>query len=1308
MDWKKVVRWGAAMVVAGAVFMLVGGYAVLKSERFHRYVLGRLVASAESATGGRVEIENWKPHFSPLKVDVYGIVLHGQELAGASPLLQADRLTVGLNAGALLSRKLQLSELWLEHPVVNVVVNRSGQSNIPVPPPSQSKGTTTVWELAVQHSVLSRGEIYYNDKKTPLDADLRDLKSEIRFDPASTSYSGFLSYDNGRLQWANYSSLPHSLTAQFSANPKGLSLSALQVRTGSSQIALRGEIADYSNPKVDAAYEMRIQAEDFASFTPGVKSSGDVEINGRFRYANVPHQPLLRSIAVDGKVTSGSLQAATADGRLDIQNLKAAYDMADGDLDVREVVADAAGGHVMGNVSVHHLDSTPEGKFHGTLQHLSVQSARQASRWPQFRRMPVTGTVEAKLDGYWKKNISQIHLVGDIGARAMVWGDSGDNNEATPVDGDVHVSYDGEHNTLALHQSTVRIPSSSATLDGQLGGHSNLRIHAVSGDLQRLMDLVSSVRELSSESAGNPIAASGEAVLDAVVSGTMKEPRFSGQLTASNLEVEGSKWKTAKATFEAGPSEFKIQQGSLVSARQGNVSVNGQVGLQRWSFRPESPVQASASVRDMPVADLLHLANLQYPVTGTLSGDIVLQGSEVEPAGHGTVRIANGSAYNQPIQSFNVRFQGANGSVNGTANVASPAGGVDATLAYTPSTKAYQVDVHTAGIALQKLQAVQAKNLPMAGTLTISGSGKGTIDDPQLAMTLEIPSLQVRQTAVQEMKAQINVQDHRANLTLGSSVTQASVRAQASVELTGDYNAEASLDTSKIAIDPFLAVYVPSVPEGFHGETELHATLKGPLKDKSKLEAHLTVPTLNASYQGMQLSNDGPIRADYANSAVVLEPADIRGTDTSLNIGGRVPIPAAAMTVNAKGNINLALLGMFSSDLKSSGEINLNVQGSGTVQNPDVHGTIEIKNAALSSPDMPVGLSKVNGTINVTQDRLQIASLSGQMGGGEISAGGSIAFRPSLEFGVSLEGKSIRLLYPQGVRTVLNSNLTFTGNLNAASLTGRALVDSLNFTPDFDLATFATQFNGISIPSTGESFADRIKLAIALQSTQSLSARSSQVSLEGMANLQVGGTASDPVITGRVDLTSGELFFMSNRYELQRGIITFDSPNQTHPVLNVQATSTIEQYNLTLTVTGPIERLATNYSSDPALPTADVISLIYRGETEEQAAAAGTSTDSLLAGQAAGQFTSGLSKLAGISSLQIDPAIGGNSSDPSTRIALQQRVTKNFLFTFSTDVSQPEAEIVEGEYEINKRWSVSVTRDEVGGISVDGRYHTRF
>ena len=163
-------------------------------------------------------------------------------------------------------------------------------------------------------------------------------------------------------------------------------------------------------------------------------------------------------------------------------------------------------------------------------------------------------------------------------------------------------------------------------------------------------------------------------------------------------------------------------------------------------------------------------------------------------------------------------------------------------------------------------------------------------------------------------------------------------------------------------------------------------------------------------------------------------------------------------------------------------------------------------------------------------------------------------------------------------------------------------------------------------------------------------------------------------------------------------------------MLNILLTTTISQYNLSLSLRGPLNKMQTSYVSDPPLPTADIINLITRGKTSQQAAASPSNlaASSLLAQGAASQVSSGVQKLVGLSSLSIDPTLGGNNSDPGARIAMQKRVTNNFLFTFATDVTSAQRELIQGEYQFNKRWSASVTRDENGGFAVDGKYRKRF
>jgi translocation and assembly module TamB len=746
----------------------------------------------------------------------------------------------------------------------------------------------------------------------------------------------------------------------------------------------------------------------------------------------------------------------------------------------------------------------------------------------------------------------------------------------------------------------------------------------------------------------------------------------------------------------------------LVNAHQGKASMNAAVALRNWKYLPTNAFSAAGSIQDIALADLQRLANVHYPVSGDLSAEISLHGSQLNPVGNGSAKIIKAQAYGEPIQTLAATFNANSTSLTSTLKLKLAAGALTGAFTYTPKTKAYNVRLEAPAVILQKLQTVQAKNLGAAGTLTLSASGAGTLENPQLDAAIAIPQLQWRDKTISQMKAQLHVAEQKAAFTLEAQAAQANLRAHANVSLTGNYDAEAAIDISGIPLQPLLAMYSPNPPPGFSGETELHATLKGPLKYTSKLEAHLTIPTLTAKYQTLEIGAASPIQVDYVNSLITLQPAEIRGTGTSLQVQGTFPLnQSAASNLRAQGSVDVRIAKIFSPDLQSSGSISLDVHASGTAKNPSVQGQLRFQDVALSSAGAPLGVQKLNGNLQIANNTLQLTGLTGEVGGGTVSAGGSVSYRPNLQFNITLQSKSVRLRYPQGVRALLDGDFVLSGTKDSSIVTGRVLIDSLNFTPDFDLSKFSDQFGGASVPAA-PGILDAIKLGVAVQSKNNLTANSSQISIEGDTNLQVIGTAANPVIVGRTDLTSGELFYRNVRYQLQRGIVTFDNPAQTEPTLNLSVTTTIEQYNLTITLRGTFDKLTTSYTSDPPLATADVINLIANGQTTSEASAAGTSTDSILASQAASQVTGGIQHLAGISSLQIDPLLGGNNQNPSARVAIQQRASRNFLFTFSEDLSQPGSEVVQGDYRLNNRWSVSVTRDELGGVSVGGKLHTKF
>jgi translocation and assembly module TamB len=1310
--WKRKIGWTLAGLLALLLIAVVGGYLYLRSNSFQKFALGKIVEQANLATGGKTQIGGLDFDLSTLTAHLYDITMRGTERPDQPPLLHADELTVRLKILSALHHQVTLRELLIDHPVIYLQVSREGENNLPTAPLSKSSSSSTsVFDLAVEHVQLSKGEVNYNDRKTPLEADLYDLGTDIHFRSLAKSYEGAISYNNGHLKYAQYAPLPHNLQLKFNASPDRFSLESATLKVGSSAVELRAGVSNYSNPVADGDYQIQIHAQDFAAMSPTTRPAGDVSLTGKLHYQAIGNQPLLRNISVSGNLASEVLSAVASGNRVELRKLQGTYELAGGNLEIRNLSVGTMGGRITANAQMKHLDTTPDSRVQAALHNISLRDLQRSLQNQSANSATVSGTLSGKAEASWKGSIANLRAHSDLTVKAVASNKSNPSDSRVPVNGTIHADYDGAHQTISLHDTSLRIPSATLTAQGTISDNSSLMVQVAATDLHQLAALASSFRSSSSQTQSSPAqipAVSGSASLNAVVSGSMKRPTVTAQLSAQNLQVEGSQWSTAKMQMRANPSEFAVQSASLINAQRGQATFSANVALRNWAYEPSNRIEAHLDVQQIRIADLQRLSNQHYPVSGDFSAKVSLGGSQLNPVGSGSAQITNARAYNEPIQNFVAKFNATNGSIVSTLNLAVAAGAVDANLSYTPKTKAYTVRLDAPSVVLEKLQTVKAKDSSLTGTVSASVDGKGTLDDPQLTAVIQLPQLRVRQNSISGLKAELDVAHHYADLNLNSKVSEASIHAHGRVALSGNYYTEAVIDTNTVPLDPLVATYAPSVPQGFKGQTELHATLKGPLKDKSQLEAHLTIPVLSASYQSLQIGIASPIRADYSNSVVTLQPTDIRGTGTSLHLQGRLPIGGTASpTLSANGSVDVRILKIVSPDVESSGTLALDVRASGSATNPIVAGQVEFKNIFVTTADAPVGVEKLNGTLDISNDRVQVSKMTAQVGGGKVSVGGAITYRPAVHFNLALQGQSVRLRYPEGLRSLLDANLAFSGTTQASTLNGRVLIDNLSFTQDFDLASFGDQFSTGSAPAQ-PGFADTIKLAIGVQSQSDLNATSSQISIAGRAALQVGGTAANPVITGRTTLTSGELFYRNLRYQLQKGVITFDDPNETHPVLNVSVGTTVEQYNLTLTMRGPLDKLTTSYVSDPPLASADIINLVARGKTTQESAASSQSTDSMIAAQAASQVSSSVQKLAGISSLQIDPLIGGNNQNPSARVAIQQRVTKNLLFTFSTDVSQPGSEMVQGEYQVSKHWSVSMARDQLGGVSMDGRYHTRF
>src|SRR6202140_1809155 len=401
MNWRRTIGWALAGLLALFLIAVVGGTFYLRSNHFQQSALRKIVEQADVATGGRTRIGGLDFNLSTLTAHLYDITMRGTEGSDQPPLLHADELTVRIKILSALHHQVALRELLIAHPVIHLQVNREGKNNLPTAPPSQSSSNTNVFDLAVEHVQLTNGEVNYNDRKTLLDADLYDLGTDIRFTSLAKTYEGVVSYNNGHVKYAQYAPLPHNLNLKFTASPDRFNLESALLKLGSSAVRLHGSVSNYSNPIAEGDYQIQIHTQDFAAMSPQAAPAGDVWLTGKLHYQAVGDEPLLRNISINGQLASDVLSAAASGNRLELRKLQGTYQLAGGNLELREFTFDSLGGRITANGEIKHLDTTPESQFRAALRNISLGELQRPLRTQGVSRATVSGRLGGEAGVSW-------------------------------------------------------------------------------------------------------------------------------------------------------------------------------------------------------------------------------------------------------------------------------------------------------------------------------------------------------------------------------------------------------------------------------------------------------------------------------------------------------------------------------------------------------------------------------------------------------------------------------------------------------------------------------------------------------------------------------------------------------------------------------------------------------------------------------------------------------------------------------------------------------------------------------------------
>src|SRR5262249_55247085 len=151
------------------------------------------------------------------------------------------------------------------------------------------------------------------------------------------------------------------------------------------------------------------------------------------------------------------------------------------------------------------------------------------------------------------------------------------------------------------------------------------------------------------------------------------------------------------------------------------------------------------------------------------------------------------------------------------------------------------------------------------------------MERPEVEAVFAIPELHVRKQVVRNTTLHAAIRNQVATINVDSSAEGTSIKGSGTVGITSPYMVDARLDTGRIELQPLVALLSPAQAGNVGGQTELHLVLRGPLKDKKRMEAHLAIPSLAATYKQFQIGSTKPVQIDYQNGTAVLQPVTLQG-----------------------------------------------------------------------------------------------------------------------------------------------------------------------------------------------------------------------------------------------------------------------------------------------------------------------------------------------------------------------------------------------------------------------------------------------
>ena len=1315
MKGARIWRWIRHSLIAMAVLLSIAAILVYKlgNSVAERILRKEIVTQLEDRTGARVEMDGFHLQAIRLRARIDNLTLHGREPAGSPPLFHAAHIDIGLKVLSFFGREIKLDELVAQDPELNVRIDKSGASNIPTPriPPSNKPWQDTLFGLRIGMLDLQNGAVTFNNQKTALNAHGRNFHFHLAYDHPLTgadSYIGDFEWYQIEVAAKHDTPFRFDTTGKFLLHRDSFELTDFNLKLPHSNVSLRAELSSFENPAWDLHYRGRLTLEDVRM---------------------IVRQPLVPDATAD---FSGSAHLAANDwsgfGHFSGHDIKLPYEWFHatnlsswGDFQISKQLL------VVPNFNVRALEGALDGRVEMDMKTLafktnthlrgaSLADTFDAVNNPSFPldKLHWEGVIDVVSENTWVSDFQHFRTRGDSSWTPPTVLDA----NAIPVTALVHFDYVDDKRAITLTNSEITTPHTQIDFNGFLGGKDSTLDLTL--NCTRVRDWETFVNYLI-DPEGERVPVEGELTFKGRILGPIGGPSFAGHAHATNARYDTFYFDDLNGDIDYSVDGFRFAKATV---RRGDAVANMDMYLgfdHDWGFTPDSQWSVEGSIENAPSSDIQALLGLHYAITAKVSGTFRAGGTRAAPTFDVNGNLENIDVKGYHLDSFTGELRYSPDEIRiSRAELRRHDGRISGNVLYRPVEQTTEFALAGLNIPIAEIKAIQTANVPLGGTIDFNLRGSGPVRSPEGQGDFHVVALTVGNDDQGDFIAHVTSDGSQVHLDVTSEKSNGNLAGQISLALAGDQEISGNLTMKQFDLDPLLksGLHLKNLTK--HSVVDGEFALSGELRKPDTIEVDANISFISFDYLFISLRNDGPVQFAYRRNEVRINQARITGTNSNFEITGSARFDRdRPVHVNVTGAVNLGLLKGLVPDLQATGEADANVAIQGTLSKPRITGRATVKDASAFYADSPIGLSNVKGELVFDSSRLLFENLTADSGGGQLTLGGSVTYGEDgpVRYEITATTNQVRVRYPAGMSWLVGGSLQLSGTADAAILSGNVELKRLLFAPGVDITSFFAPSPETSAASSSP-FMRNLTFDVASHTAPGARIEWTGAQVEIDSDLHLRGTPDHPILLGHIHLLGGEMSFRGNNFALTRGDINFANPFQLDPELNIEATSTISQYAVTINFSGRASKLSLSYRSDPPLPDSDIIALLALGSTGEESALRSSSAGggqnygatALLSEAISSGLGGRIEHLFGISHFRVDPFLAGTTteSSASARVTIEQQVTRDLTITYSSNAASDQEQLIQVEYHVKRDLSIVFLRDINGTYSLDVKFVRHF